>query len=180
MITVKITQQQREYAWSLVQSTNLANRGEFDGDKRQQYAGKLAEVCFADLLGFERPKKDNKFDEGIDFVYGSKNIDIKTVIRKVPVKKHHGAWIKESQLKYKTDIYVFTSINILTNELTFIGCLDKYEVKYKGVLQTKDTEFNRDDGTIMKLQTNSYQILAGQLEEIKTPFDLWVWLDRRK
>jgi hypothetical protein len=175
----KVSQEQKLYAWDLVNGDNIANRKEWDGNKTQQFAGKLAEVCVADFMGWKRPVAGGGFDNGIDFVYREKNIDVKCVVRKVDFKEHFGCWVKESQLRYETDFYFFTSINTANSEITFIGLLEKHQVRFKGRRSDFGDKFKRDNGTEMTLETISYQITANELEPIYTKMDIFNWLDRR-
>jgi hypothetical protein len=176
MFTLKLTDEQKQSAWSFVQNNNIANRSEWNGDKTQQYAGVLAEIAFADVMKLPRPIQ-NGFDHGIDFVMFNKKLDIKTVIRNVDFKYDYGCWVKTSQLDYETDIYIFSSINKKKSEISFIGLIKKELVKEVGILFKLGDKSLRKDGTSMTLGTSSYEVLSKDLCLFSHPNDIISWLN---
>lgn len=134
---IAITDEQRKYAWRLVNSHNFAKRGRFNGRMQDQYAGKLGEVVFADVFEHPRPVAV-PYDHGVDFVVGDKNVDLKTThsIRS-PEKSWYTNVVADQRdgfttpctcdqiaghhFKRITDVYLFAHINEADRTFHLIG-----------------------------------------------------------
>lgn len=128
MFDTKINNDQKLYAWKLVNKTNFGRRGYGDGDINAQYTGILGEVVMADIIGVERPTGKNGSDNGIDFVVFGKNVDLKTMGRHCPVKPFFTNNLRPYQVSAPnclTDAYLFSSINKDTSIMTFVGYFRK-------------------------------------------------------
>jgi len=167
MFTQSIKPEQKQYAWKLVNESNMANRGRFDGDKEKQYTGMLGEVCFADGMGQPRPRPGNGPDNGIDFIIKGIKIDIKTMGRtSYPTLKFVNNLVME-QTAYQTDLYVFASIHKKTGKITFCGCLPKDDLQ-KSWIHTRGKVRTRADGTEFALHIDTYEIQNRELGSVKT------------
>lgn len=125
MFDIKVSDEQIQYATSLVQQYNFGARGYGDGNKKEQLTGIIGQTVFADLLQMPRPSGETGFDNGIDFIIQGKKIDIKTMTRTVSVKQHYVHNFIGYQQKYEVNFYVFASYNIRTQILTICGSIDK-------------------------------------------------------
>ena len=150
-IKIQIEDEQRLFAWNLINKVNFGQRGREDGTPAQQYAGVLGEVVFADFMGLERPQGKG-YDYGTDFVIGGANIDLKTMGRDFSVKYHWVNNLKKCQFDFnkETDVYLFSSINKITKVFEILGWMKKYEITPRNPeikFLDKGTPRERDDGT---------------------------------
>ena len=72
----KINQEQKKRIWKWLQSNNIANRGEFDGDKQKQLVGLIGEFEVHNYLLGYYPEFKKGFDGGVDIIYKDKTIDV--------------------------------------------------------------------------------------------------------
>lgn len=159
VLDILIKTEQKEYAWDLVKRVNFGKRGEFDGDREQQYTGILGEVIFADIFGFTRPDGSGGFDNGVDFTHKGIKIDLKTMGRTVDVmlNKDFVNNLISSQTEYDTDCYIFASINKASGEFQVVGYymkkwgFENYRIK-------KGSERKRHDGTTFKTEVEMFEI----------------------
>jgi len=156
MFKIKITTEQKEYAWKLVNECNFGNRGVFDGNKERQYTGILGEVVMADGIGFGRPLGGLGSDNGIDFIIHDMAIDLKTMGRTVDPTNNYINNLVASQVESETEMYVFASINKGTLEMTFCGFIKKENLdKY---FLPKGTKRIRFDKTSFIFKVDTYEI----------------------
>lgn len=165
MFDVEIKRDQKVYAWDQVCRNNFGHRGKFDGDKERQYTGILGQTVMADLLqlcGLDGPRPvASGFDEGIDFVIEGLNVDLKTMGRNFPVRRSFVNNLVASQLKYQTDVYVFSSINKKTSVMTFIGVFPKRMINQFEIPEGMDR--TRADGTTFKTAAGLIEIPVSDL-----------------
>lgn len=169
MLVLDITKEQVEFTKSLVKDTNFGNRGRFDGSKRQQFIGILAEVVLGDALGYERPSGMGS-DGGIDFAIGDRKYDLKCMERKGTSKPHYVNNLVACQTKLGATHYIFSSLNTKTMKLEIIGIkekkdLDKYFIE-------KNTTRYRDDKTMFTVEEDMYEIPNSDLNEIYSLDDI--------
>jgi len=165
MFKLKITEEQKKYAWSEVKGIKF-NRGEFDGNQKELYGGFLAEVIFSDMFGLKRKKIGEGSDGGVDFKTGTYTIDLKTMLRTVNMKNDYVHNLLDFQVKrFNPDFYVFASINTKTDEITFCGYLKKTELKDSYFIK-KGTERPRNNGTKLTVGADMYEIPQGDLKEL--------------
>ena len=60
--------------WEWLKTNNIANRGEFDGNKENQLVGLIGEYEVHNLLLGYYPEFKNGFDGGIDIIYKNKSM----------------------------------------------------------------------------------------------------------
>lgn len=165
MFDINVTQEQFNYARTLVLNHNFGVRGYGDGNKDEQFTGLLGQTVFADLLGSNRPRGDIGFDGGIDFIVNGIKIDIKTMTRTVPVKSHYVHNFIGYQLKYETQGYVFASYNKRTNIMTICGYVTKEQFIERAKFYKKGELRYRDDGTSFPSKAPLYEIMQSDLEQ---------------
>ena len=181
MFDVKLTLEQRQYAWGLVQKHNFGNRGVFDGNAERQYTGILGQTVMADGLGMERPTELGGFDNGIDFTILGRNVDLKTMGRHSKPKWSSG-WVNnllESQTHYETDFYVFSSIHKDDRVMTVVGMISKPKVLRMTPLPV-GTERRRHDGTTFNLTVPEYEIPNPDLDPLNGWHEITWSIDRSR
>ena len=153
-----ISDEQKKYAWNLVQSVNYGRRGEADGNQEMQYTGILGEVCFADLMELPRPVAKDGWDNGIDFVISGKNVDLKTMARTIDSSPNFVNNLIVSQVERgQTDIYIFSTINKNTSTIEFVGWIPKRNLRREWIIR-RGTERTRRDGTSFAARADMYEI----------------------
>ena len=141
MISVKITDEQRQYAGELAQSIIAYDKLKGFKDKTigcHNYThnlGLLGEVIFADFLDLPRPKNLEANDKGVDFQIGENKIDIKT--KSFSFGPNLDLIIYESDLDKLTTHWFM--LNIIGNEAFFVGSISKK--KLMAVCERKDYGF---------------------------------------
>lgn len=138
MITLQITQDQKDYARNLakeVYEEHLANPNKklkfFTKDPIEAlYKGFLGETIFADYYKLSRPINHHGADEGYDFVVGSKKIDVKSytwIGNNLYLKLEDKDWGKPSTH--------FALVQIANDLGVIHGILSKEEVRVKGFVE---------------------------------------------
>lgn len=172
MYRTDVTDEQRQYAWALVNQKDFGNRGTFDGTLERQYTGILGETVFADLFGLPRPNGERTgSDNGIDFVFGDKNIDLKTMAREdfAPVRAMNNLIASQVALSV-THVYVFASYAKKHKVMEFCGWTKKSAIgKGPIYLVRKGDPIKRFDGSTFECQIDTWQIPAGALEAFNSP-----------
>lgn len=170
---IKISDDQRVYAWSLTGGQKIGKRGDpTDGSLEMAYAGMIGEVVFADMMEIARPRKKAGFDDGVDFVIDGVKIDVKTMARNGPWKSYMVNNLMGSQVngqRYLNDIYVFASIDKSIGSLEVIGWIRKRDIKrmVRGVsFFPAGTQRKRADGTTFASRGDLYEVRI----EALTPF----------
>ena len=131
MLHIKIKQEIIEHCKNQIKLHNFGKRGHSDGSSEQQLRGIIAQSVVQDACGFGLVNGSTGFDGGVDMKIGEYDCDIKTMKRTVYPKSHYAGNFPACQLKYKTNILIFTSTNIMTNVLTICGWISKNEFKEK-------------------------------------------------
>jgi hypothetical protein len=144
--------------WEWLKKNNIANRGEFDGNKENQLVGLIGEYEVHNLLLGYYPEFKNSFDGGIDIIYKNKSIDVKTMGRTVDAKLSYINNFVSSQIKYDCDILVFVSINKKQNTFQICGYINKEDLEIESMFYEKGEKRYRDDGTFFILKTDTYEI----------------------
>ena len=171
MITLPLSQEQKEYTAKELKKNGTAHRGTFDGSYEHQFTGLLAEVAFADAVGLERPTTKKGFDNGVDFVLYGLNFDLKTVGRNYDPKMEWANNLVASQMKYATDAYLFASINKKKSTITFTGMISKADALMYPLNQAGDTLY-RDDGKTIVLKADHREIPNRHLHSLNSWSDL--------
>ena len=172
MIKVIIKDNIIEHCKTQIQKFNFGNRGVADGTKAQQLTGIIGESVVANLFGLPLIDGSGGFDYGEDLKYNNLVIDVKTMGRTTDVRPYYVNNFIGLQKKYKTDIYIFTSINQKTNELTVCGWIDKKLLFDKASFFPKGTFRFRSDKSKFKTFTDLYEISNKDLFQISSIDDL--------
>ena len=158
MFDVVVSQEQLDYAQSMVDQYNFGQRGYGDGSKKEQLTGIIGQTVFADLLDLPRPNGAEGFDGGKDFVIHAKRVDIKTMTRKVPMRDYFVHNFVGYQKSYDVDFYIFASYNITNRHLTICGYIDKDTFFKRASYFEKGATRTRSDGTTFKTFAPLYEI----------------------
>ena len=125
---LKASQEIREYTQNYIETSSVANRGEFDGEGREQFAGILAENIIRYQLGFPLPSIDPELTDngGYDLMIRNQKIDVKTMIR---TSDHwtpeHWLNVSKYQLHRPCDYYLFCGYCFESSILTIVGIIKK-------------------------------------------------------
>lgn len=158
------TREQRDFCRNFLKEGSIAKRDKFNGDYYQQFFGILGQVIISDYLGLERPK-NNGFDGGFDLEYNNKKWDVKCVQRKVDPKRYFANNLPGSQAKYSNNGYIFLSYNVQTGIYSVCGWINKEDFFKKAKYFKSGEKRPRDDGTFVKVYTDTYEILNNQLNK---------------
>lgn len=172
MFDVKVTPQQRKYAWDLVSHYNFGNRGIADGNKSEQFIGILGQVVLADLLNLEKPAGSKGFDGGFDFMIKGKKVDVKTMGRTVSVKHFYVHNFIGFQKEFDVDYYLFCSYNKIKKLMTICGLVSKDEFFEKAKLYPRGTKRFRENGTYFETKADLFEIKQRDLKEINSSNDI--------
>lgn len=180
MLDIPVTIEQLKYVCSLTSTTNFGQRGDADGNKQQQFVGILGQTIICDMLHYARPTNTG-FDGGIDIVLNGITVDVKTMCRKVPMKNNYVHNFMGSQIKFNTDVLVFTSYNIMDNVLTVCGWLPKDLFIEKSSFFPYNSKRYRSDGTYFRVRGKSgmYEIAnynlipINSIDELNTGLNIY-------
>ena len=169
IITLTVTEEQKQYAKHLIETTNFGKRGEFDGNKEQQFIGMLAQTAVADYLGLPRPVPSDKPDGGVDFIVENLSVDVKCMKRHVEMKPHFSHNFYGGQLHFNTDILLFTSFNVTNDILTICGWITKRRFRKIANYYPQGSKKYRDDGSYIVIRGNAgnYEITQNKLNNFK-------------
>tara|TARA_R110001632_G_scaffold95637_2_gene201770 strand:- start:9510 stop:10019 length:510 start_codon:yes stop_codon:yes gene_type:complete len=163
---VTITEDEKNQVWDFLRSNNIANRGVADGNRIEQYIGLLGEMKVHQL--FKLPFEFSEgFDGGFDLEINGLKADVKTMGRNVDMKPDYVHNFNGLQKHFKCDIYIFTSLNKKTSEVTICGWVTKDELFERSDKFKKGTKRYRDDGTHTLLRCTTYEIKNKDLNPIK-------------
>ena len=188
MFTVPINDEQRQYAWDLVSSTNFGQRAtrsdigmDSNGNKGQQYTGILGQTVLADLLNLPRPVKTSEFDGGVDFIIRGFCVDLKTMARDFDVSPRWANNLWQSQCddkRSRTEVYAFASINRKKRTFTFCGLFPRqwvsaaYGVKYYPAGTMRDLRKNGEVVQQFPLKAGMYEISMDRLISVALPGEI--------
>lgn len=177
MIQVKMNHAMKMRAWDYLKENNIANRGTFDGSKKDQFVGLLGEMAVWDFLDLYPQKTWNttgQWDGGVDLVssYGL-TFDIKTIRRTVDPKPHFEVNVLESQMSYDVESYIFCSVNERTSIVTICGFIFKNDFIRDAEYIAKGMERMRDNGTPLKYRASTYLMKISELIDIKYLYNLY-------
>lgn len=158
MINIEITKNIIECSREYHLKTNLGKRGEFDGSNRKQFIGIIAENTVRNYYGFELMQKQDGWDGGFDILWNGLKTDIKSTERKWFPKKHWHSSVPQMQIKYKSEAYIFTSLNVENKVLTICGWITKKEFTEKSIFNKKGNKMFGDKGNFSVSTVSSYQI----------------------
>ena len=119
-------------AQSLAGKISHNRREGFNGSVSQNVSGILAEILFHRKLMLNFDDSTDGHDGGADVILNGKRIDIKTQRRRSETQLYFAqdlnAWQVDNP-ELRTDVYLFTSHNLTTNQIEFLGWLRKWDMK---------------------------------------------------
>lgn len=172
MIKLEIDKAIIEHAVWLVEHTNYGQRGEADGDKRQQVRGLIGQCVVMDCLGYALPELSNEHDGGIDLNYNGLTIDIKTMGRNCDPKPEYVNNLIGLQSHFNVDAYIFCSLNREDVTLTICGWILKREFLKLAEFTPKNGIRQRADGSKFETKADLYELKNNCLNHVKSIQDL--------
>ncbi len=151
---------------------NFGKRCEANGNPEQQLTGIIGQSVVMNLFGLGNINGEDGFDDGIDIVYNSKKIDVKTMGRTTDVQKNYTNNFLKLQDYFQTEIYIFCSYNKLKQEITVCGWIEKQEFKSKRKYYPKGTLRTRTNGTTFETFSDLYEIDMTDIHDVKNEDDL--------
>lgn len=161
----------------LVDHVNYGQRGNADGDRKQQVRGMIGQCMVMDILGYELPKITNKHDGGVDLNYKGLTIDIKTMGRNCDPKPDYVNNLIGLQSHFNVDAYIFCSINRKDITLTICGWIEKPEFLKLADFTPKDGFRVRSDGTKFQTKADLYELRNDLLNNVNSIDELKKGLD---
>lgn len=177
MVKIKVTREQIAWAASVVDNAGgIAHRGAGDGARSQQIVGKLGEKVVCDLCGVEANSAPHP-DGGIDMVLNRCPFDVKTKVRRYPMKPWYAFNIYRSQFdRGMADAFIFTSFNDNDAEITIDGFITKKLFLERCIWLPAGSKRRRADGTWYSIdrdgKLDSYEILYAALIPVNIIEDL--------
>lgn len=172
MFKIKVSQDIFDYCSNQVETYNFGQRKVANGNKEQQLTGVIGQNVVMNLFGLENINGKDGFDDGIDFVYNNRKIDVKTMGRTTDVRGNYTNNFLKLQDYFQTDIYIFCSYNKINKEVTVCGWIDKRTFVLKRNYFPKGSERKRFDGTTFKTFADLYEIDITNLNNVENIEDL--------
>lgn len=172
MFTIKVDSALVHHCQELVKTTNFGNRSTANGNKEQQLTGIIGQSVIMDAFGLGYVDGKGGFDNGVDLIINSKNVDVKTMGRTTDVKRNYTNNFLKLQDYFETDIYIFCSYHKLKQEVTVCGWIDKSNFIHKRKLFPKGTQRTRNDGTSFTTFADLYEIDIINLNDVQSMDDL--------
>jgi hypothetical protein len=167
----KISDDIISFVENYLRTHNLGNRGIEDGTPERQFNGLLGEVVvYYYLLGVypDLNNRANGFDGGVDMIYKTKKIDVKTMGRNSYVQPHYVNNFYVMQEDYGSDTVVFCSYHKRDKVLEICGWMPKNELKTRGIFYAKGTKRLQDDGKSFPFRQDNYEVENRHLDDIDT------------
>jgi hypothetical protein len=152
----------------LCKRVNYGHRGEFDGSLRQQMIGLAGQCHVMDMMGFELPKISHEADGGVDINYNGLTLDVKTMERKVEPKPSYVNNVVGLQSHYKTNAYIFCSLNTQNKMLTVCGWIDKPTFLDLATFTPKGQKRYRSDGSTFETKADLYELENSSLNQLNS------------
>jgi len=172
MLTIPLNKDITDHVKWLCENVNYGNRGDADGNLRQQMIGLAGQCHVMNLLGLDLPEITYEHDGGVDITHNGLTIDIKTMERKVDPKLDYVNNVMGLQSHYKVDAYIFCSLNAHLKRLTICGWIDKNEFLEYATFTAKGELRHRKDGTSFETKADLYEIENMMLNQINSLSDL--------
>lgn len=180
MIKLEIDKGIIEHAVWLVEHTNYGQRGEADGDKKQQVRGLIGQCVVMDNLGYALPELSNEHDGGIDLNFNGLTIDIKTMGRNCDPKPEYVNNLIGLQSHFDVNAYIFCSLNREDVTLTICGWILKKDFMRMAEYIPKNGTRIREDGSKFETKANLYELKNNCLNDVKTIEELKEQLTQAK
>ena len=172
MFTVKVENNIIEHSKSIVEKHDFGQRYTANGSKEQQVTGIIGQSVIMQLFDLGYVDGKSGFDDGVDFVFANKKIDVKTMGRTTDVNKGYTNNFLKLQDYFKTEIYVFCSYHKIKNELTVCGWITKDDLISKRRFYPKGSTRTRLDKSTFETFADLYEIDNKDLNDIKSIQDL--------
>ena len=154
-LIIKPTNEQIEYTKEVMQTWG-GERGFFDGTPEEKERGILSQIVVCDVLGRPRTIDLSQQDEGVDFYINNQSYDVKSrQIRGIRDRPEYNNIVPDTQMSYKTDVFVFIIWNTDKLDFEIPGWITKEEFKQKGTLRKKGEK--ETHGLIFKVDTWTLQ-----------------------
>ena len=163
MFKLKIKSSIKAYSKDLLTKYNFGKRGNADGSLEEQLTGLIGQNTILDALNFPLITGKEGFDGGFDLILFGKKVDIKTMGRTTDVRDYYVNNFIGLQKNYKTDLYIFCSLNKLKEELTICGWITKKDLLNKADFYKKGEQRVRSDGSSFKTKADLYEIKNSKL-----------------
>ena len=172
MFDIYVSSEIISYVENLIQNYNFGQRGFADGNSEEQKTGIIGQTVVQELFNKGRPSGGGGFDNGIDFVFDDKKIDVKTMGRTVKPEMNFVNNFIGLQKDYKTDIIIFCSFNKNNNQLTICGWITKNNFFNKAKLYPQGTKRFRRDGTFFFTKADLYELENKDLNQVNSGIEL--------
>ena len=172
MFTIKVEDLLIEKCKALVEAYNFGQRHTANGTKDQQLTGVIGQSVVMRLFDLGDLDGKSGFDEGVDFVFGNKKIDVKTMGRTTNVGKGYTNNFLKLQDHFKTEIYIFCSYHKFKQELTVCGWITKEDFALKRKLYPKGSVRTRSNKTTFNTFADLYEIDNSDLHDAKNIAEL--------
>ena len=172
MFNIQVSNEILDYAKNLLTKHNFGRRGVADGNYDEQLTGLIGQCTIQKLFGLPLMTGEGGFDDGKDFIYANKIIDVKTMGRTTDVRDFYVNNFIGLQKNYKTEVYIFNSLNKKTNLLTVCGWVSKSHLFERAKLYKKGTKRYRSDGTYFWTKADLYEIENTELNQVISLDDL--------
>lgn len=156
MFDIKIKPQIKEYSLSLIKKYNFGKRNINNGTIDQQLTGIIGQNTILHECNMDLIKGDTGFDGGKDMKVGQNIVDIKTMTRTVRPKINYINNFEPLQDKniYKTNVYIFASLNKKNDILTVCGWISRNGLRQKGKFYKKGDIRPRGMETMLLTKNN--------------------------
>ena len=177
MLKLSIDKNIIDHAVWLVDHVNYGQRGDADGDKKQQVRGMIGQCMVMDILGYDLPQITHEHDGGIDINYNGLTIDVKTMGRNCDPRPEYVNNLIGLQSHFDVDAYIFCSINRKDITLTICGWIAKNEFLKLAEFTPKDGYRIRSDGTRFQTKANLYELQNNMLNNVNSIDELKIGLN---
>ena len=172
MFKIQASAQVLEHCEDQIGKYNFARRGYADGKPEEQLTGIIGQSIVMDLFGLGYVDGEKGFDDGVDFVYNGKKVDVKTMGRTCDVCMDFTNNLLKAQTHFDTDIYLFCSYNKRNNELTVCGWISKEDCEKHRKFFAEGTWRTRANGTGFPSKADLYEIDMEYLNDVDSVEDL--------
>lgn len=172
MFTVKVENKLIEHCKAVVDKHDFGQRYTANGSKQQQLTGIIGQSVVMSLFNLGYVDGKSGFDDGVDFIFANKTVDVKTMGRTTDVNKGYTNNFLKLQDYFKTEVYIFCSYHKIKQELTICGWITKDDLILKRSFYPKGSTRTRLDKTNFKTFSDLYEIDNIHLNDIKSLQDL--------
>lgn len=172
MFTIKVSEEIIVHCLHQIEQYNFGQRCTANGNKDQQLTGIIGQTVLMDLFGFDYINGAAGCDDGIDFIFNSKKIDVKTMGRTTDVRLAYTNNFLKLQDYFQTEIYIFCSYNKIKKEVTVCGWIAKEDFVSRRKFFPKGSIRIRSDGTNFPTFSDLYEIDNIDLNPVTSIEDL--------